>query len=101
MMQAVYLVLAIVGAVAPYLFLANHVGTFGFEPSLLFQAMVANDVTSAMSVDLLLSSLAFWIFMFTRPAAPRPWLFIALNVLVGLSCALPAYLFADARSRAL
>jgi len=99
-MQAVYLVLAIVGAVVPYVFLANHVTAFGFAPSLFFQAIVANDVTSAMGVDLLLSSLAFWIFMFTRPAAPRPWLFIALNLLVGLSCALPAYLFADARSRA-
>jgi hypothetical protein len=99
-MQIVYLVLAIVGAVVPYLFLAQHVAVAGLEPSLLFQAIVANDVTTAMSADLMLSSLVFWIFMFSRPAAPRPWLFIALNLVVGLSCALPAYLFADTRLRA-
>jgi hypothetical protein len=99
-MQWLYLVLAIVGGVVPYVFLAQHVEVAGFAPSVMFDAMVANDVTQAMTADLLLSSLAFWIFMFSRPAAPRPWLFIALNLFVGLSCALPAYLFADARSRA-
>ena len=32
--------------------------------------------------------------------APRPWPFIVINLLIGLSCALPAHLYACERERA-
>jgi Terpene cyclase DEP1 len=99
-MKQLYLVLAVIGAVVPCVFLWDFFGTSGTAPGALFAAIFANPASTAVTADVLLSSLAFWVFMFSRPAAPRPWLFIALNLAVGLSCALPAYLYADARLRA-
>ena len=100
-MKHLYLILAIVGAVLPAVFLLDHMLVTGASPAAFLSAVFANRASSAIAVDVLTSSFVFWIFMFSRPAAPRPWLFIALNVAIGLSCALPAYLYADARSRAL
>ena len=53
------------------------------------------------TADLLVTSAAFWMFMFhqkTRGKGPNPVLFIVLNLLIGLSCAFPAYLYARERS---
>jgi len=39
----------------------------------------------------------FWLFMFLQVKesnGPKPYLFIILNLTIGLSCALPAYLYA-------
>jgi len=99
-MKQVYLILAILGAVVPYAILWDYVTTVGIAPGAVFAALFASPVSAAVTADVVLSSIVFWIYMFSRPAAPRPWLFITLNLLVGLSCALPAYLYADARSRA-
>jgi hypothetical protein len=34
----------------------------------------------------------------TRTQGPSPWPFIAINLLIGLSCALPAYLYVRSRA---
>jgi hypothetical protein len=48
--------------------------------------------------DVLISSLVFWVVITARrPAGPTPWPFIVLNCSIGLSCALPAYLYVCAR----
>jgi hypothetical protein len=47
---------------------------------------------------LVISSLVFWIALFNRHSkgiGPRPWFFVALNLGIGLSCALPAYLYVN------
>ncbi len=31
--------------------------------------------------------------MFTRGDGPSPWPFVAVNLMIGLSCALPLYLY--------
>ncbi|MFV2060971.1 MAG: DUF2834 domain-containing protein [Gammaproteobacteria bacterium] len=49
-----------------------------------------------MATDVVLTSIIFWIFMFHRSrisAMPKPYLFILLTVFLGVSCALPAYLY--------
>lgn len=58
-------------------------------------ALFVNGATSGFTVDLFISSFVFWLFMFTRQQpGPKPWLYVALNLMIGLSCALPAYLYA-------
>ena len=50
-------------------------------------------------LDVVISSLVFWAFMLSqKEKGPAPLRFIVLNRFVGLSCALPAYLWA-AQSR--
>jgi len=91
-----YLVLAILGAVVPIMFFlgffhAELTGPTGFVP-----ALFANSAAAGFTADLLITSVVFWLYMFTAKAGPKPWLFVALNLCIGLSCALPAYLYARA-----
>lgn len=93
-MKNVYLVLAIVGTVIPYWFFLQHVNADGLGLIAFVAAAIANPVAAGFTADLVIASLAFWVHMFTAGSeAPRPWPFIVLNCLVGLSCALPAYLY--------
>jgi hypothetical protein len=92
-MKNVYLALAILGAAIPYFYFVQHMGAEGLVLSGFIAEAFANPVASGFTADLLISSLVFWIYMFKAEAdAPRPWAFIAINLLIGLSCALPAYL---------
>jgi hypothetical protein len=95
-MKTLYLVFAIVGAVLPYVFFAQYFAGEGVSVSRFVTAIFANSAASGFTTDLLLSSLVFWIFMVhqrSREKGPSPILFVALNLLIGLSCAFPAYLY--------
>ena len=96
-MRLLYLVIAVVGAVVPYVFFVQHFATEGIDLIGFLAAVFANPAASGFSSDLLITSSVFWIAMFhqrQRGKGPNPILFIVLNVLIGLSCALPAYLYA-------
>ena len=100
-MKRLYLVLAVIGAIVPYIFFIQHFATEG--PSLLrfVSALYANPAAGGFTSDLLVTSFIFWIFMFhqrRRNKGPNPLLFILLNLLIGLSCAMPAYLYARERT---
>ena len=96
-MKRIYLVWAIVGAVVPYLcFLGVFHGEIlisGFIP-----ALFVNGPAAGFVADVLISSAVFWIYMFSRKDGPKPTLFVVLNLTIGLSCALPAYLYATAKA---
>lgn len=101
-MKGLYLALAIAGAVVPYVFFVQHFSTAGLGLGNFVAALFANGAAGGFSADLLISSLVFWIAMLhirSREPAPAPWLFILLNLAIGLSCALPAYLWARERRR--
>ena len=93
-MKKVYLLLAILGAVVPYVFFFGFFVTEGLNLPAFVSALFANGPSGGFTADVLISSLVFWLYMFSRPGGPKPWLFIALNLTIGLSCALPAYLYA-------
>jgi len=99
-MKTLYLLLAIVGAVLPYVFFIQHFSSEGVSLSGFVAALFANPAAGGFTADLLLTSFVFWIFVFhqnSREKGPRPILFVMLNLLIGLSCALPAYLYARER----
>ncbi len=101
-MKTLYLVLAVVGAVVPYLFFLQHFSSEGFGLVGFVNALFANPAASGFTADLLITSSVFWIFMFhqhKRGKGPRPVIFIVLNLLIGLSCAFPAYLYARERQQ--
>lgn len=93
-MKNVYLGAAIIGAVIPYYFFVQHMGAAGLALGGFLAEAFANPVAAGFSADLFITSFVFWIYMFTAGEdAPRPWAFIVINLLIGLSCALPAYLY--------
>ncbi|MBT8338327.1 MAG: DUF2834 domain-containing protein [Gemmatimonadetes bacterium] len=98
-MKALYLGLALVGAVVPYIFFIAHIGAEGLGLDAMLSAMFANSMASTLTSDLFLSSFVFWIWL-VHSKTKRPWVFVALNLCIGLSCALPAYLYARERERA-
>lgn len=93
-MKNVYLALAVVGAVVPYLFFLNFIGTAGFDLPGFVAALFVNGAAGGFTADLLITSGVFWIYMFSRTEGPSPWLYMVLNLTIGLSCAVPAYLYA-------
>ncbi len=100
-MKNFYLVLAVAGAILPAL---AFLGLFGGEPlpsmALWLQALYVNVGTAAAFTDLAWSSLVFWIFVFSESARLQlrhAWAYIPLNAFVGLSCALPLFLYFRAR----
>lgn len=94
-----YLILAILGAVIPMVFFANFAALQGIDLVGFVAALFVNGAAGGFTADLLIASFVFWIYMFAnRAGGPGPWLFIALNLCIGLSCALPAYLWATEKS---
>ena len=96
-MKNVYLLLAVLGAVVPYLFFFEFFAESGIDLALFVAALFANGAAGGFTADLLITSSVFWVYMFTRREGPAPWLFVLLNLTIGLSCALPAYLYAVTR----
>lgn len=94
-MKNLYLLLAIVGAVVPYVFFTEHFATVGFGLVDFVRAGFVNGVAGGFTADVLISSTVFWICLFSRNAS-QIWLYIAVNLLIGLSCALPLYLWRQA-----
>ena len=92
-MKHVYLGCAIVGAVIPYLFFFDFFVDQGINLPAFVQALFVNGAAGGFTADLLITSAVFWLYMFSKQE-PKLWLFVLLNLTIGLSCALPAYLFA-------
>ena len=96
-MKKLYLVLAVIGAIVPYIFFFPFIQADGFNIPAFMSALFVNGAAGGISADLFLASFIFWIFMFQQDReanGPKPYLFIILNLAIGLCCAVPAYLFA-------
>ena len=95
-MKKLYLILAIIGAIIPYVFFFQFIQVEGVNIPAFISALFVNGAAGGFSADLLLSSVIFWLLMFQKAGestGPKPYLFIVLNLTIGLSCALPAYLY--------
>lgn len=103
-LRTTYLLLAIAGAIIPYAFFLQHFQAEGLNLVTFARAVFANGAAGGFGADLLISSLVFWVAMFhaqRRYDGPAPLPYILLNLLIGLSCALPAWLYArEARGNA-
>lgn len=96
-MKRFYLLLCFLGTVLPcWQFLRFFLGDGGFDLPGFISAATANPVAAGFSIDLVVSSAAFWVFLFAdgrRHGIAHLWVFVAANLLVGLSLALPLYLY--------
>ncbi len=95
-MKTVYLALAVLGTVVPYAFFIAHFQADGLGLGAFVQALFVNGAAGGFTADILISSAVFWIWLF-RSGARRPWLYVALNLAIGLSCAFPAFLYVRER----
>ena len=96
-MKKLYLLLAIIGAFAPDYFFYQFIEAEGLNLRAFIAALFVNGAAGSFTVDLLLASFIFWLFMFQQfkeSDGPKPYIFIVLNLILGLCCAMPAYLYA-------
>ncbi len=94
--RRIYLLLLIAGAAVPYYFFLSFIAADGLNPTAFLAGLFANGAAAGFTADLLISSLVFWVAMWQQYATgkgPAPWAFVAVNLLVGLSMALPLYLY--------
>jgi Terpene cyclase DEP1 len=99
-MRTFYLLAAVLGAAIPAYFFLQFIQLHGLDLPKFIVSLFVNGAAGGITADLLISSFVFWAYMFQQMRAGvaiKPWLFIAINLGIGLSCALPAYLYARER----
>ncbi|MFN6515018.1 MAG: DUF2834 domain-containing protein [Nostoc sp. CreGUA01] len=95
MLKLIYLLLCIVGFVLPYSQFVPFLFEHNLDIQLFFQQLFANKISGFFGMDLIVSSLVFWTFVFaegTRLKMQNLWIYVACNLLVGVSLGLPLFL---------
>jgi len=95
-MKNIYLVLAIIGTVLPYMFFIPFVIEHGLNVTLFFSQLFENRISSFFGADVIVSSIVVISFVAhesKRSGVRNLWLPIAGTFLVGVSCGLPLFLY--------
>lgn len=99
-MRKLYAALAIPGFLLPMSQLVPFVRAQGLDLGAFLTLPFANPASTMFAFDLLVSCAVFWAFLYAQPHVPRRWVYVVLTLGVGLSFALPLFLFARERARA-
>jgi hypothetical protein len=102
-MQWLYLAAAVLGAALPLSQLAPFLAQNGPDAPLLFGQLFETHAGAFFGLDVVVSSVALWLFVFSegrRRRMKKLWLYVACNLLVGVSLALPLFLFFRERALA-
>jgi hypothetical protein len=94
-MQWFYLVAAVLGAILPLSQFVPFLAAHGFDMPLFFRQLFQNNVSAFFGMDVVVSSLVLWLFVFSegrRLDMKNLWLYVVCNVAVGVSLALPLFL---------
>ena len=99
--RTTYLWLCVAGTVLPYTqfvpFLAEH----GLDMRVFLEQLFANRIGAFFGLDVLVSSLVLWVFVFVdgrRVGMRHLWAPIAGNLAVGVSLGLPLFLYLRERA---
>ena len=95
LMKILYLLAAILGASLPLSQLIPFLKTHGLDLALFFTLLFSNSVSGFFGMDVVVSSLVLWIFVFSegrRLGMRHLWLYVVCNLVVGVSLALPLFL---------
>lgn len=99
-MQWLYLVAAILGTVLPLSQFIPFLTAHGFDIPLFFRQLFQTPVSGFFGMDVIVSSFVLWLFVFSegrRRGMSNLWLYVVCNLAVGVSLALPLFLFFRAR----
>ena len=95
-MQWLYLIAAILGAILPLSHLIPFLASYGFDMPLFFRQLFQNHISAFFGMDVIVSSVVLWLFLFSegrRRGMRNLWLYVICNLTVGVSLALPLFLF--------
>src|SRR6267142_3175899 len=93
--QILYLILCFAGTVLPCSQLIPFLREHGLDISFLVQQVFANRISGFFGLDVVVSSVVFWVFVYSegpRLKMRHLWIYIVCNLLVGVSVGLPLFL---------
>jgi Terpene cyclase DEP1 len=96
-----YLGLAVLGTVLPYSQFLPFLHEHGLNLGLFLQQLFANRVSSFFALDVVVSSVALWVLILVEGRRLRMrylWVPLLSNLAVGVSLALPLFLYLRERS---
>ena len=91
-----YLIFAIIGFVGPYYFLISFLAAHGVDGNAFVQQLFGTKISTFFAVDLLVSSVVFVRYLgqeATRYSIEYRWVYVVALLTVGLSFALPLFLY--------
>ncbi len=103
MLQYLYLILCMLGTVLPYSQFVPFVAEHGLDVRLFVEQMFANRIAGLFGLDVIVSSIVLWAFVFTegrRQQMRHLWVYVLCNVAVGVSLGLPLFLYMRERQLA-
>ena len=93
----VWLILAVIGATFPNYFFVQHYLRYGFNLPELWQYAMANGISAGATTDVLFASFLMCVFigfeLYPRKKLHLVFVFGGLALGMGLSCALPCYMY--------
>jgi hypothetical protein len=92
----IYLTLCIVGTVLPCSQLVPFLREHGPDLGLLVDQLFSNRIGAFFGLDVIVSSLVLWVFIFVegaRERVPHRWLPVLGSLTVGVSLGLPLFLY--------
>jgi hypothetical protein len=94
--KAAYLGLCLAGTILPYWQLFPFLGEHGLDVPRFVAQMFANPVAGFFSLDVVVSSVVLWVFVFVegrKSGVKHLWAPLAANLAVGVSLGLPLFLY--------
>lgn len=95
MLKIAYLVLCILGTALPYSQFVPFLLEKGLNINAFFGQLFANQISGFFGMDVIVSAVVFLFFVFSegsRLKMKNLWIYIATNLLVGVSLGLPLFL---------
>ena len=91
-----YLVMCVLGTVIPWIFFANFFAKNGLDIPLFVMGLFSNGAAGGFSADVVISIVVFWVWSridSQQHGVRNWWLTLPAGAFVGLSLALPLYLY--------
>jgi uncharacterized protein DUF2834 len=95
-MKRVYLCGAVAGVVLPFSFFFHFMLVNGLDLSAFVGRLFQNDIAMFFAMDVLVSAVVLWVFVFAeghKRGMKHLWVYVLCTLLVGVSLALPLFLF--------
>lgn len=96
MIGKLYLFLAVIGFILPYYFFVSFLIDNGLDLQLLFSELFANDISTFFAVDLFITAIVFWVFVYQEAQRWQMgywWAYVFATLVVGPSFAFPLFLY--------
>jgi predicted membrane protein len=94
--RTLYLLLCVAGTIFPYWFFIQFLREHGLNLRLIVEQLFANSISSFFGVDVIVSSICLWVFVYfegRRTRVENLWAPIVASLLVGVSLGLPLFLY--------